>query len=165
MKNARRPSVPIKKFLDRLGPKKDEEVAVTTVKGRALSRSTANVHLATSAGIIAVPIANIKEVVSLSDAAPDLVRIVVKNPKDIRQLLGVRPAWPPTGGGSSGGGGAIAMMEDGTTIPTDRNPEKNSVGVGTYITTDSDTVTGGQGNPDAIDDRDDGPVSADDTQG
>jgi hypothetical protein len=56
------------------------------------------------------------------------------------------------------------MMEDGEILPTDRNPEKNYVGVGTYITTDSDTITGGQGNPDATDDRDDGPVSADDTQ-
>jgi len=156
--------VPIKKLLERLDQKKDEEVAVTTLKGRALSRSATNVHLATSAGIIAVPIANIKEVVSLSDAATDLVRIVVRNPKDIRQLLGVRPAWPPTGGGSGGGGGTVAMMEDGEILPTDRNPEKNYVGVGTYITTDSDTITGGQGNPDATDDRDDGPVSADDTQ-
>ena len=163
MKKTGRPSVPIKKLLDRLDHKKDEKVAVTTVKGRAVSRSATNVHLATSSGIIAVPIANIKEVVSLSDATAGLVRIVVENPKDIRQLLGVKPAWPPTGGGSGGGGGAVAM-EEGETLPTDRNPETNYVGVGCYVTTDTDTITGGQGNPDATDDREDGAVSADDTQ-
>src|SRR4051794_1783683 len=94
MKSARRPDASIKRFLDGLEQKNDDEVAVTTLKGRALSRSATNVHLATTAGIIAVPIANIKEVVSLNDAHADLVRVVVKNPKDVRQLLGVRPAWP-----------------------------------------------------------------------
>ena len=97
MKNALRPSAPIKKFLEGLKQKDDDEIAVTTLKGRALSRSAKNVHLATGVGIVAVPIANIKEVVSLSDAHADLVRVVVKNPKELRQLLGVRPAWP-TGG-------------------------------------------------------------------
>jgi hypothetical protein len=163
MKKAPSLKAPIKKLLDRLEQKKDEEVAVTTVKGRAISRSPTNVHLATAAGIVAIPIANIKEVVSLSDAAPDLVRIVVRNPKDMRQLMGVRSAWPPAGG-SHGGGGTVVKMEDGETLPTDRNKEINRIGVGTYETTDSDTITGGQGNPDATDDRDDGPISADDLQ-
>jgi hypothetical protein len=160
MKNALRPSAPIKKFLEGLKQKDDDEIAVTTLKGRALSRSAKNVHLATGVGIVAVPIANIKEVVSLSDAHADLVRVVVKNPKELRQLLGVRPAWPTGSGGS--GGGVVAMMEDGETIPTDRYPETTYVGVGTYITTDTDTITGGQGNPDATDDREANGGGADD---
>ena len=165
MKSARHPEASIKKLLDSLEQKNDNEVAVTTLKGRALSRSATSVHLATTAGIIAVPIANIKEVISLSDTPADLVRVVVTNPKDVRQLLGVRPAWPigGTGSGGVGGGGAVAM-EDGETLPTDRNPEKTFVGVGTYLTTDSDTITGGQGNPDATDDREDHGGQADDTQ-
>ncbi len=163
MKSARRSGASIEKFLDGLEQKNDNEVAVTTLKGRALSRSATNVHLATTSGIVAVPIANIKEVVSLSDTHADVVRIVVKNPKDLRQLLGVRPAWPIGGGGSSGGG-AVAMMEDGEILPTDRYPEKEYVGVGTFITTDTDTITGGQGNPDATDDRQSNDGVADDTQ-
>jgi hypothetical protein len=161
MKTAHYPDASVKKLLDSLKQKNDDEVAVMTLKGRALSRSATSVHLATTAGIIAVPIANIKEVVSLNDAHADLVRVVVKNPKDIRQLLGVRPAWPTNGGGS-GGGGAVAM-EEGETVLTDRNPEKTYVGVGTYTTTDTDTVTGGQGNLDATDDREPTGGQPDDT--
>jgi hypothetical protein len=160
MKSDYRPTVPVKTLLDGLPKKADGDVAVVALKGRALSRSETNVHIATAGGIVAVPIANIKEVVSLSDEQADLVRVVVTNPKDIRQLLGVRPAWPGSGGGSTGG--STMAMEDGETLPTDRNPERTDVGVGTFTTTDTDTITGGQGNPDATDDREANGGQADD---
>jgi hypothetical protein len=163
MKGGRRSGASIEKFLDGLKQKNDDDVAVTTLKGRALSRSGANVHLATTAGIVAVPIANIKEVVSLSDAHADLVRVVVKNPKDIRQLLGVRPAGP-LGVGGPGGGGATTIddMEDGDTENTERNPVTEYQGVWTGTTYDTDTYTGGQGELDATDDRTDPVGHADD---
>ena len=158
MNSPGRPDESVKRLLDGLEQKRDDEVAVVSaLKGRAISRSATSIHLATAAGIMAVPIANIKEVVTLTDARSDLVRVIVKNPKDVRQLLAVRSARP------TGGGGAVAMMEDGDRIPTDRYPEKTYVGVGTYVTTDSDTVTGGEGNADATDDREDHGGSADDT--
>ena len=165
MNSPGRPDESVKRLLDGLEQKRDDEVAVVSaLKGRAISRSATSIHLATAAGIMAVPIANIKEVVTLTDARSDLVRVIVKNPKDVRQLLAVRSARPTGGGsGGGGGGGAVAMMEDGDRIPTDRYPEKTYVGVGTYVTTDSDTVTGGEGNADATDDREDHGGSADDT--
>ena len=163
MKTGHHPDASVQKLLSGLAQKNDDEVAVVTLKGRALSRSTTNVHVATTAGIVAIPIANIEKVVSLSDKQADLVRIVVRNPKDIRQLLGVRPLGPVGGGGSTGGG--VIAMEDGEILPTDRNPERLMVGVGTYTETDTDTITGGQGNPDATDDRQTGDGRADDLDG
>jgi hypothetical protein len=85
----------VKKFLDRLEQREDDQVAITSLSGRALSRSSNNnLHLATAGGIVAVPIANIKQVIQLSDSDPVAVRLGVRNPQDIKQLLGVRPAKP-----------------------------------------------------------------------
>lgn len=165
MKSARRSGVSVEKFLDGLEQRKDDQVAVTTLEGRALSRSGTNVHLATVAGIVAVPIANIKEVVSLSDAHADLVRVVVQNPKDIRQLLGVRPAFPLGLRGPGGGGATIEDMEDGDTENTNDNELTEYQGVATVTTWDTATYTGGQGNLDATDDRTDPVSRADDEDG
>lgn len=165
MKNAARSGVPIEKFLDGLEQKSDDQVAVTTLKGRALSRSGTDVHLATVAGIVAVPISNIKEVVSLSDARADLVRVVVQNPKNIRQLLGVRPALPLGLRGPGGGADTIADIEDGDTENTVRNPDTEYTGAWTATTYDTDTYTGGQGELDATDDRTEPVGQADDGDG
>jgi len=138
----------VKKLLDRLDQREDDQVAITTLKGRALSRSSNNnLHLATAGGIVAVPIANIKQVIQLSDSDPVAVSLVVRNPQDIKSLLGVRPAKPFSGDGL----GTAEFANDGETVPTDRS-YKDYIGVGTCTMTDTDTITGGQGQPDACDD-------------
>jgi hypothetical protein len=158
MKDSHSPDASVQKLLRGLPQKHDDEVGVITISGRALSRSRQNVHMAVLGGIIAVPIANVQQVVPAGKGG--VVRMVVSRPHEIQGLLNVRPAGLP----GSGGGGSTAMMEDGETLPTDRNPVKEFVGVGTYISTDSDTITGGQGNPDATDDRINSDASPDDLQ-
>jgi hypothetical protein len=75
----------VKKLLDRLEQREDDRVAITSLNGRALSRSSNNnLHLATAGGIVAVPIANIRQVIQLSDSDPVAVRLVVRNPQDIK---------------------------------------------------------------------------------
>src|SRR3984957_14927683 len=72
----------IKDLLDRLKEKPDEQVGLTALRGRALSRSAHNLHLAISGGIVAVPIANIQEVTSLGKAQPDVVQLLIRNPQE-----------------------------------------------------------------------------------
>jgi hypothetical protein len=152
MTTPQHPDSSVEKLLRHLPEKQDDHVALTTLKGRALSRSANNVHLAIAGGIVAVPIANIESVVPISDSQPDAVRIVVRNPQEIQPILRVRPGGPPAGDGSTlGGHGTIEVARDGETIFSDRT-FKDYVGVATCTSTDTDTISGGHGEPDACDD-------------
>ena len=151
----------IKQLLDRLEQKPDDQVVRTTLIGHALSRSANNVHLSISGGIVAVPISNIEKVTHLSASQPDAVRLVVRNPQAIQPLLRTRPS--SSGGKGGGGGGTVEALQDGDKFPTG-NSHREYVGVGTYTSYDTETVTGGDGNLDASDEPDTSDVSADDLQ-
>jgi hypothetical protein len=142
----------IQKLLDSLEKKPDERVAIKALIGRALSRSDKNLHLAVSGGIVAVPIANIENIVSVTESQADVVRVIVRNPQEIRTLLRARLSQPASGGVILGGVGMgnVETARDGDTVPGNRDYTVN-LGVGTCNYTDTDTITGGQGQPDACD--------------
>lgn len=161
MKNTRHRADSIQKLLKRLEKKQDDRVGITTLKGRAVSRSDKNVHLAIAGGIVAIPIANIETVFPLTDSEPTAVRIDVRNPEEIQPLLRVRP-----GGGVSlpGNEGTLETARNGEKVYTDR---KHTVflGAGTCEYTDTDTTSGLKSDADQCDDSESGPCSADDTHG
>jgi hypothetical protein len=161
------PDPVIRKLLDHLVERQDDRVGVTALSGRAVSRSATNVHLAVPGGIVAVPIANITGVFTLA-SQPDAVRIEVRNPQQIQPLLQVRPVGSGNGIGSGGGGtkggGTVEAARDGEIVFTDRT-FKDYIGVGTCTYTDTDTVSGGQGQPDQCDDSVPDNCPADDTAG
>jgi hypothetical protein len=162
MTHPRHPNPSVQDLLGRLPEKTDDHVGVTTLMGRAVSRSANNVHVAIAGGIIAVPIANIETVARLAESQPDAVRIVVRNPQEIQPLLRVRPV----GGGAPppAGGGMVEAARDGDKVFTDRT-FKDYVGVGTCTYTDTDTISGGHGEPDQCDDCVPDNCPADDTRG
>jgi hypothetical protein len=160
MANKAASQVSIKNLLDRLEEKSDDQVGLTALRGRALSRSSHNLHLAIQGGIVAVPIENIQEVTSLSTAQPDLVQLLIRNPQKIQPLLKVRP-FNPFGG--NGGGGSVEAARDGEVVPANREARYPGVGVSTCMSTDSDTISGGNGETDACDDVKEN-CSADDLQ-
>jgi hypothetical protein len=157
----------VKHLLDRLPEKPDDSVGPTILTGRALSRSADTVHLAIAGGIVGVPIANIETVVPLkgSQHVPmNTVQIAVRNPQAIQSLLRVG-AVLPGGVHPSGGGPTVEQkLPDGFVVDTDRNIWVNHVGVGTCTHHDTDTITGGQGEADQLDDYPPDECPADDTQ-
>jgi len=151
MPNPTRSPASVQELLGRLAEKSDDRVALKVLEGRALSRSAKSVHVAVSGGIVAVPIANIEEVVSTVASQPDMVRMVVRNPHEIEPLLRVRLTRPGGSGTGGASGGAIEQARDGDIVYTDR-VTRLQMGAATYTTTDTDTITGGDGQPDASDD-------------
>jgi hypothetical protein len=159
MKTNDYPDHSLEQLLDRLEEKPDDKVGVTTLKGRAVSRSANNVHIAISGGIVAVPIKNIGRVSALSRSQPDAVRLEVRNPQDIQPLLRVRAQGGGTGFGS-GGSGTFETARNGEVVGTDRHYTVLQ-GAGTIEYTDTDT-TSGQGDADQCDDSEPGPAAIDD---
>jgi hypothetical protein len=153
----------IQKLLEVLDQEADDHVGRTTLTGRAVSRSADNVHLAVRGGIVAVPIANIDEVVSLSRSEPDAVRLAVRDPRAIQPLFRVNSGGS-LGGGTPGGAGSIDTARDGETIVTDRTWQVYQ-GVGTCTYTDTDTLSGGNDQPDQLDDCPPDSCPADDEAG
>lgn len=151
----------VRQLLDGLEQKQDDQVGLTTLTGRAVSRSDSNIHLAVRGGIAAIPITNIGEVVFLSKSQPDAVRIAVRDPAAIQPLLKVKPNGGPSGG-TPGGGGTVEEARDGEKVYTDRT-YKAYQGVATCTYTDTDTISGGQGQPDQCDDSEPDGCPADDT--
>ena len=140
----------IKALLDRLEEKPNEQVGLTALRGRALSRSADSVHMAVRGGIVAVPIANIEEVTSLGDSQPNVVQLLIRDPRQIHPLLRVRP-FNPYGGAN--GGQTVEAARDGEIVPGDREVTYPGVGVSTCTSTDTDT-TSGNGEADQCDDVD-----------
>jgi len=155
------PSPSVQGLLAGLEQKQDDQVGLSTLTGRAVSRSDSNIHLAVRGGIVAIPIANIDAVVSLSKSQPDAVRIAVRDPAVIKPLLKVMPVGG-SGGGASGGGGTVEEARNGERVPTDRT-YKVYQGVATCTYTDTDTISGGEGQPDQCDDSEPDSCPADDT--
>jgi len=138
----------IKSLLDRLDEKPDEHVGVTALRGRALSRSAQNLHLATSGGIVAIPIANIQDVTLLGDQ-PDMVHLLVRNPQQIQPLLKTRPFNPYGGQRASG---SVGASEARTVYGNNEFGPYNGPGVSTCTSYDTATISGVDGGPDATDD-------------
>jgi hypothetical protein len=138
----------IKSLLDRLDEKPDEQVGLTGLRGRALSRSAQNLHLATSGGIVAVPIANIQEVTLLGDQ-PDMVHLLIRNPRQIQPLLKARPSNPI---GGNGGSGSVEASVAQTVYGDNEFGPYQGVGVSTCTSYDTATISGVDGAPDATDD-------------
>jgi hypothetical protein len=75
----------------RIEEKRDDDVARTTLQGRALSRSEDNLHLAVRTGVLAIPLSNIERVIPVPASRPDIVRVVVKDPTAVRILYQAPP--------------------------------------------------------------------------
>jgi hypothetical protein len=142
------PDPAAKKLLDSLEQKEDDQVALTTLHGRALSRSSINLHMAIGGGMVAIPIVNIKQVIQISDSHPDAVSVIIRNPQDIQPLLAVKPAKPPFSGE---GFGNVEAARLGEKVPTNRK-STTMIGVGTCTITETDTITGFHGETDQCDD-------------
>jgi hypothetical protein len=156
-----RTSTSMKSLLDRLDEKPDEQVGLTGLYGRALSRSAQNLHLAISDGIVAVPIANIQEV-TLLGGQPDMVHLLIRNPRQIQPLLKVRPFNPYDG--DFGSGSVDVASEAQTQYGDNELGPYNGVGVSTCTSYDTATLSGVDGAPDATDDVEPS-CHADDTMG
>jgi hypothetical protein len=152
----------VQQLLRGLEQKHDDQVGLTTLTGRAVSRSDNNVHLAVRGGIAAIPITNIEDVVFLSKSQPDAVRIAVRDPAAIQSLLRVRSGGAPGGGTSDDGETADARI--GEKVYTDRTYLVYQ-GVATCTYTDTDTISTGDGNPDQCDDSEPDNCPADDEAG
>jgi hypothetical protein len=137
----------IKSLLDRLDEKPDEQVGLTGLRGRALSRSAQNLHLATKGGIVAVPIENIEEVTLLGDQPDNMVHLLVRNPRQIQPLLKAQPFIP------YGGSRSVEAASEAQTVYGDNEfGPYNGVGVSTCTSFDTATLSGVDGAPDATDD-------------
>lgn len=150
----------VRKLLDSLEQRQDDHVGLTALTGRAISRSADNVHLAVRGGIVAVPIANLVDVTFVSKSQPDAVLVVVRDPSAITPLLRVKTSGV-SGENIPGSTQSIELARDGEKVYTDRT-FKDYIGVGTCTYTDTDTITGGQGQPDACDDSEPDNCPADD---
>jgi hypothetical protein len=75
------------KLLGHLERKADDDLARYTFGGKALSKSEKNLHLAVADGIVAIPLANIEQVVQVDGISPDLVWVAVRNVGSVRYLL------------------------------------------------------------------------------
>ena len=155
------PDSSVQKLLDELDQKQDDRVGVAILHGRAVSRSATNIHLAVRGGIVAVPITSVEEVAFLSKTQPNAVRLAVRNPMAIQALLRAKPVGA-LGGGISGGAGTVETARDGDIVYTNRTFQMYQ-GVATCTYTDTDTTSGGAGQPDQCDDCEPDSCPADDT--
>ncbi len=88
---------------------KQPDAAKTTVHGRAVSRSEESLHLATSTGIVSIPIDAIEDVKPLLVSGdPNLVTVSVKDSAKVRHLLKVKLTDGTEAGGATGEAGAPA---------------------------------------------------------
>jgi hypothetical protein len=128
--------------LHELPKRRDEEVGLSMMEGRALSRSDDNLHLATPTGLLAVPLANIVKATAVA-GTKGIVRLIVSNPESARVLLRVADPGSPAGGSSAGAVARIRGEKIAVGVP---------VGVGTCDYYDTPTVTSAEG-LDASDDE------------
>ena len=121
-------------LLARIDEVSDDDVVRATLQGRALSRSTDNLHLAVRTGVLAIPLTSIERVIPVPAARPDIVRVVVKNPAAVETLYQAAPSRE-------------GLRERGEKIGSGPG-----VGVQTCDYYDTSTITGGQA--DQCDDND-----------
>jgi len=86
------------------------DAAPTTLQGRAVSRSDGNLHLATSTGLVAIPIDTIEDVTPLlASGDPNLVSVSVNDHAKVRHLLKLKLTGEDgEGGGATRGTGFSA---------------------------------------------------------
>jgi hypothetical protein len=77
-------------LLDRLEEKADEGLARTRLSGRAVSKSADSLHLATSSGLVAIPLSEIDDVSPRGDD-PRRVTVSIRRGDRVRQLVRVQP--------------------------------------------------------------------------
>jgi len=141
----------ISNLIDKLATQPD--TARASLQGRATSRSEQNLHLATSTGLVAIPIGEIEDVRQLLPTGdPNLVSVTVKDNSKVRHLMNVQTTMGEAGchsasqasirgrpvGGGVGGGGVVVLPP---TFPCDSFTNE-------YI----DTTTESYGFMDATDD-------------
>lgn len=73
-------------LLSNLDEKRDEDVIVASYSGAACSRSSDSLHLATEAGVVAIPIKNIRRVDAISTDDPRVVKVEVRDPGSVQFL-------------------------------------------------------------------------------
>jgi len=96
----------LEKLLSRL-PSAAKSQESLIYEGKAVSRDKDNIHLAVSSGVIAIPLADIREVKALSGQSNDIVSVSVKSADGIKQIRHASPMLRPGGWGSRFGGGGI----------------------------------------------------------
>jgi hypothetical protein len=126
----------LEKLLSKLPPVAKSEQSLT-YEGKAVSRDKANLHLAISSGVIAIPLADIAEVKALSEQSNNIVSVRVKSVDGIKQIRHASPMFRRGFGGSFGGGFGGVFGNSSDTFSNGR-----------YI--DSATASGGRA--DATDD-------------
>jgi hypothetical protein len=132
----------LSKLLEHLPTRRDDEVAIRVIEGRALSKNETSLHLALPTGLVAVPLDSITRVTSVP-GTKDIVRLVIRGHADIRHLL--RVATRTTTGQVVGSGPVTHRGEQiGSGIL--------GPGVSTCDYYDTDTITGEEGY-DASDDE------------
>jgi hypothetical protein len=163
MENAEHRDNSVKNLLGRLPEKADNSVGRTILTGRALSRSADTVHLAIASGIVGVPIANIETVIPVVGykVPPNLVQIAIRNPQEIRSLLSIGTVLAS---GVISGVATPDVLPDGFLVDNGTFVAQG-IGVSTCVYTNTDTVSGGQGELDQSDDCYPTSCSVDDTQG
>jgi hypothetical protein len=125
----------LEKLLSKL-PSAAKSQRTLMYEGKAVSRDKANLHLAISSGVIAIPLSDIAGVKALSDQSDDIVSVEVKSADGIKQIRHASPMFRRGGFGGFGGFGGVF----GNSSDTFSN--------GRYI--DSATASGGRA--DATDD-------------
>jgi hypothetical protein len=96
----------LEQLLSRLPPA-DESSASLTYEGKAVSRDTNNLHLAVSSGVIAIPLADIKEVKAVSGQSDDIVSVSVNKFDGVKQIRQASPMLNRGGFGGIGGLGGV----------------------------------------------------------
>jgi hypothetical protein len=76
----------LEELLGRLPERSDEDVAASTLVGRALSRSDTHLHLATRKGVVAVPLSQIDDVTVRFADDPSRVSVKVRDPDSVRLM-------------------------------------------------------------------------------
>jgi hypothetical protein len=130
-------------LLSRL-PSRAETQQPLTFDGRALSRDDSHIHMATTSGVIAIPLAEIEAVRFIAGQGGDLVSVDVRNPDRIQYIRRVSPALM-IGGGS----GVFRGPGEFGDSPTGIYADSTTVTGGRADATD-DTIWIGSGNDDVI---------------
>jgi hypothetical protein len=93
----------LEKLLSRL-PSVEKASQFLTYEGKAVSRDKSHLHLATTSGVIAIPLADIKEVKALSGQSSDIVSVSVTSTDRIKHIRHLGPMFRGGGGGGGWGG-------------------------------------------------------------
>jgi hypothetical protein len=100
----------LEKLLSRL-PSVEKAGQFLTYEGKAVSRDEGNLHLATTSGIIAIPLADIKEVNALPGQSSDIVSVSVTGTDGVKQIRHVSSIFRGGGGAREASGAAMMILQ------------------------------------------------------